>query len=390
MNSALDNDDEDETLPTAKTADDSSDDDSPASPINPAVVDYISKLKAAQSTSNDNQLLAGLARAGGTISSAIARTAAPDQSVYNALDKNAQTPVDQVEADQATAVKQIKLNSDASEAAVTAAENDPDSEQSKAFRAALAQVPGVKAAYGDEFEDLTAADKQNVFDVIKTKEQIDGRRADKQAARDSKTDVNQDKAYTSMRKDLESFKGNGVAKQAAMDVYSASKALTLVNGKDPDTLTTQDLANLTSEISKIATGGVPTEHGVTVLMPNNLQTKFAEMKNFLESKPTDANAGAYIQHNMAYLKDMTGEANKVVNNYRSNIAKGYRNRVKPDDYAEAQTDYGLSPEATATTTQAPKPQAQALSPQDQQAITWAQANPNDPRSAKILKLHGGQ
>lgn len=28
-----------------------------------------------------------------------------------------------------------------------------------------------------------------------------------------------------------------------------------------------------------------------------------------------------------------------------------------------------------------------LSPQDQQAVDWARANPNDPRSAKILKLH---
>ena len=362
MSSATDNDDEDEVTTPAVATDDSSDSDSPSA-LNPAVVDYLSKLKAAQSTANSNQLLAGLARAGGTISSAIAKTNVPDQSAYNALDKNAQAPVDQVEADQATAVKQIKLNSDASEAKVTAAENDPDSEQSKAFRAALGQVPGVKAAYGDAFDDLTAADKQNVFDVIKTKEQIDARRADKQAAAAGKNDINQDKAYTALRKDLESFKQNPAAKQAAADVYSASKALAIVSGKNPDSLTTQDLSLLTSEIAKVATGGVPTEHGITVLMPNNLQTKFAEMQNFLTSKPTDAEAGEYIKHNMAYLKDMTNEANKVVSNYRSNIAKGYRNRVKPDDYAEAQSDYGLSPDTSSSSPAMPvqnsKPQAQS-------------------------------
>jgi hypothetical protein len=37
-----------------------------------------------------------------------------------------------------------------------------------------------------------------------------------------------------------------------------------------------------------------------------------------------------------------------------------------------------------------RPQTQVQSPQDQQAIAWANAHPNDPRAAKIKQLHGIQ
>jgi hypothetical protein len=34
------------------------------------------------------------------------------------------------------------------------------------------------------------------------------------------------------------------------------------------------------------------------------------------------------------------------------------------------------------------PTQSTVSPQDQEAIDWAKANPNDPRAIKILQLHG--
>ena len=44
---------------------------------------------------------------------------------------------------------------------------------------------------------------------------------------------------------------------------------------------------------------------------------------------------------MQYLESMADEANKMVNSYRSNIMKGYKNRVRPEDLQEAQDDYSM-------------------------------------------------
>lgn len=162
--------------------------------------------------------------------------------------------------------------------------------------------------------------------------------ASKQIAGQDKKDQSADKNYTSLRKDLETFRGNQAAQQAATSVLSADKALAMVKNRDPNTLTTQDLSLLAEEMGKIASGGVPSEHGVQALLPNNLSTKVAEMQNFLSSKPTDANAAAYIQHNLQYLNEMKNVAQNSLDTYKLNILKGYKNRVKPDDYKEALSD----------------------------------------------------
>ena len=53
-----------------------------------------------------------------------------------------------------------------------------------------------------------------------------------------------------------------------------------------------------------------------------------------------------------------------------------------------QSAYGMQPVAPMGGSGAPAAPAKALTPQDQQAIGWAKANPNDPRAVKILQMHG--
>ena len=54
-----------------------------------------------------------------------------------------------------------------------------------------------------------------------------------------------------------------------------------------------------------------------------------------------------------------------------------------------QSAYGMQPVAPMGGSGAPAAApAKALTPQDQQAIGWAKANPNDPRAVKILQMHG--
>jgi hypothetical protein len=225
------------------------------------------------------------------------------------------------------------------------------SEYKDSGASALTQKAGAEMLKGKE-EDMDR--RKNIMNAIEQRKSREGIRSENaqnraaamQMTQSNKIGTDQDKAYTTMRHDLESFRGNQAAQQAALKIQNADTALAIVKNKDPNTLSTQDLNLLANEMGKLASGGVPGEHGVQAMMPNNLQTKLAEMQSFISSKPTDAQAGEYIKRNMAYLDEMKQVAQGTLNSYRSNIAKGYKNRVKPEDYASAATDYGFG-EATA-------------------------------------------
>lgn len=337
----------------------------------PSVMDYLKQkyfgaglsddaIKAAQQKANDQidstrpwQFLAGFGNA-------IAGRDSSDTDKYfaqqraNILDQNVGT----LQRQKAGVMQDLQANNAFQQSDNEQQKNDPTSKQSQLVQGMVAKLyPGKFTP--EQLGSLTAANADSIYKPLELDEKMKENSANmamkneimKQGQQDRK-DRKSGEAYTQMRKDMESFRGNAGARQASLDVLASQKALKLVEGKDPNKLSTQDLQLLADEMGKIATGGIPGEHGVQALLPNNLQTKFAEMKNFLLSKPSDAQAGEYIKKNMSYLKDMQGVAGKTLNDYRGNIAKGYRNRVSPEDYAEAQKDYGLdqpsTPEAAPT------------------------------------------
>ena len=219
-------------------------------------------------------------------------------------------------------------------------------EQDKGILGPLSSYAGAKAKAGA------------TVDAAQTRADLAKQIADQKTTQGSGKDAEKaDKAYTEMRKNMETFRGNTGAQQASVALQNADKALAIVKNKDPNSLTTQDLTLFADEMGKIASGGVPGEHGVQALMPNNAQTQYAKLVNFLSSKPTDAQAGEYIKHNMSYLNDMRDVAAGTLSKYRENIAKGYKHRVAPEDYDEASQDYGFGKYAPA-----PQAQAQAAAP----------------------------
>lgn len=237
---------------------------------------------------------------------------------------------------------------------------DPDSAPAKAFRASLKSTyPQLAAAMGEDFDKITPAMKDSIWDPIKLKATIDEKRLenenklinsrsladDRKSKADSKVSGDQDKAYADLRSKLESFRGNQGAQQASRDILSSKKTLLMIENKDPNTLSVQDLHLLAGEIAKIATGGIPTESGVEALMPKSSQMVFSKLTSFLQNKPTDAQAGEFIKHNLSYLKEMQGAAEGTINQYRSNIAKGYKNRIRKEDMDEAAADYGFGQRA---------------------------------------------
>lgn len=295
-----------------------------------------SELSDAQNQANKNRGMALLSRGVSQAIGGITRTKA-DTGTADTLEKDANSPVNDVMQKRSAATDKLKNAELQNKLQDELTKSDPKSDISQLYRDTMTKL-GMPQG-----ENISASSIEKAFPAISKvleKQTNDANRAAMLSDKaDTKKTADQDKAYTQMRKDLETFRGNRPVAQAAMDAYSADKAMALVKGINPDKLTTQDLRMLNTELAKIASGGVPGEHGVETLMPNNLRTKAAELQNFLTSNPSDAHAGEYVKKNLKYLQGMVDSANSSVDKYRSNISKGYKNRVNPDQFSEAQSDY---------------------------------------------------
>jgi hypothetical protein len=298
------------------------------------------ELRDAQQQRNQLQLMAILGRAGQQAGAAIANRAdiKPDDEGYRTLLAAAEQPISDIKTEKALAAETSKNKKLAAEAKTAEQQSDPTSDVSQIARDLYEKTMHKKAPPNASAAQLK--DMDNVFArIFAAEENRKDRQDNKKLFANQKRSAEQSKAYTALRERVESFRGNAKAQQASKDVLAADKALQMVEHKDPNSLTMQDLRLLSEELGKIASGGVPGEHGVQQLMPNNLKTKFAEMQNFMLSKPSDAQAGEYIARNMEYLKDMRGVAQNALDSYQLNIAKGYKNRVSSDDWDEFKSDY---------------------------------------------------
>lgn len=335
-------------------------------PVNPMIAAYLQNkqdLADAQKKASMNQLIAGLARAGGTAAaSTYGNTGGVNNGEFDALDQAAQAPVNAVLAQQKSEAQDIANQSNIQSAQRAQAAADPKSVQSLIARRLFEQNhPELSEDQKDDLQgasadDLSGSDKYDeVMSKIKSTQQTRQDSLDaKSEVVDQKRSDSQDKAYTAMRKDLESFRGNQSVQQAAVAIQNTNKALALTESEP----TSQNLALLADEMGKVAMNGVPSESGQLALMPNNLSTKIAEMKSFLLSKPSSADVSEYLKNNQDYLKQVASISQAAVNSYRSNIAKGYKNRVKSDDYQSAVDDYNLGgsgPSSSSASPAAPKP-----------------------------------
>ncbi len=301
--------------------------------------DNSSELEDAKAQRNKIQLIAMLNDAGNTAGAALAPMSGikPDEKFTNNLLATAQQPVSDLGAKQKLAQEallEIKAQKEL-------ASHQVDSPESQSYRAFLkATSPQlVKELGNDQFNNVTAADAEKVHRMVELKQRYDAlalqheaNNIAKQGKANEKTSNDQAKAYSEAQQKIASFRGNAGLQQASKDVLNANKALALIN--QPGMKTTQDLRLLAEEMGKVASGGVPGEHGVEALMPSNLKTRYAGLINFIASKPTDTQANEYIQRNKAYLNEIGKVAAGSINKYQLNMAKSFKHRMRPEDYKE--------------------------------------------------------
>lgn len=295
-------------------------DDAPP-PLQPEVAAYLKQkqdaLAAAQSTASGNRLIAGLARAGGTLANGYGSGNSGDKAAYDALDQDANAPVQNV-------LNQQKSEDQALSQGEKIAADDPNSQQSKAVQTTIARLyPGkftpdqlskVAASQAQDvlFKPLELDEKIQSAQNLKAQALADRSQKAKQAT-DDRAAKTQEAAMSHTIDQLESARGNPAVQQAEKDIYASSKVNSLANlYGDPNNLNPQMVKMLVAEVGKIASGGQASEAELNYITPNTLSGKLAGVWQQLSNSPSPANAAAFIKQYQDYANSLTKDAQAVI------------------------------------------------------------------------------
>lgn len=212
----------------------------------------------------------------------------------------------------------------------------------------------------------------------------------------------QDKVFHDVQSMVESARGNKSVQQAESDLYAAKKFESLTNlYGDPNKLNPQQVQLAASEIGKIAQGGSPTESELKGLNQDTIPKTLASAAQYFTNSPSAANQGKFIQAMQDYTTALRGDAQGIVSERYGRIIESNKNGMGPDHYQDMQKQYinRFNPSGQNAPAQGSgqgllgsqaqgQQSAQAPHAQDSAAVQWAKSNPNDPRSAAIMKANG--
>ncbi len=158
---------------------------------------------------------------------------------------------------------------------------------------------------------------------------------------DDKANSAQEKIYSDAYKEARTAKGEpGVqqAMKALVNVKNANGIISKYVTPDMapeqqtaalDRMTPQEASFLTSEIGKIASGGVAGEHTQNSMSAHTLDSSWAEFKQKFGT-PQGAQLGAFIMNNRSYLDELQKTNQSVVDDHVNSVFKENENRFTPD------------------------------------------------------------
>lgn len=381
-----------------------------------------SGVKAARQTSGKANLIANIAQGLDTIgrSNAVAHGGeGVNTGFYQGLKQQGQQGVEQAQAARQAKVQQFlqqnTLNRQVAEDAMQKGtydqqqkaagylndRNDPTSQVSKNAVASAHQTFGDFAGIDNVIKPgMSAVEVDDALKALEKKSSLDNAQDIKKMQLQYQQDMvgdkrnqKQDQVYTDLNDKVVNFRGNQSVQRAAMGVGSAKRALDLIaQYPDPNKMPADKFGLLNTEIAAVATGGVPTEGSVHNITADTFQSNYSKFLQKVGNQPTGAQLGAFIGQNKAYLQEMMKTNQGLVQDYQRSIYTGRKSRISPEQDAEFQRDhpeiFGKAAPEQAPQAAAPGPVPAFQHPDAGAAAAWAKANPNDPRSAEILKRLG--
>lgn len=208
-----------------------------------------------------------------------------------------------------------------------------------------------------------------------------------------------------LKKDLDaaSASSRSAFGSTANIIFRGARILPLLLQKNPDGTprqpTQQEWQDISAALVAMQTNGVPPEQMTLNAMPRDIAGDVSKIKSWLSSAPQAPDRQAWIERFVSNIQREEEQAKAFQRNAQlqrvamhSDYANNFPKRMKQNLRA-----YGLDPsivdQIRAGTYAPPAAEggagpasAPAISEQDRAAKAWADANPNDPRAAKIRDM----
>jgi len=353
---------------------------------------YDTQMKAAQDDANNRKSNLGIAQFLSGLGSAMAgkgpeQAAQTFDSIRGQIDKNT---VGELQNRHDAQMQNLNSNQKIDEMQRTQDSFDPNSKASQSFRKIIeTNFPNVAKTYGDSWKDVTASDKDNIFEPLKLKENIEARKQQFQLQQQLRNDDKVTKLAKAMKDDLDADKGrSGNFGQISAKVQSAERLEGLVQSFKDGNLPPAQMEELALGLSNmLAPGGGTSRAQVEALVPHTAIGDASKLKNWLFNEPGGSNQQKFVEqmsHTIQREKDIANGQLNQIRSQRLPIHAELKKR-SPDMYNALLHSYKMDGSGNEKSMSSQSPN---MSDEDKQAIEWAKANPNDPRSKQILQLHG--
>jgi hypothetical protein len=183
--------------------------------------------------------------------------------------------------------------------------------------------------------------KANIQNLMQQYEAIQARRDIAKLKGDSHNNEMQQKAYTDLNNKMRAPRDPGV--RLAMTnrelVDNANSMLTTYSrGVDKDAVPETIVNAINMAILRIETGGIPSGSKLKMVSPETFRAKWNTFLSKVNSKPTGAQMGEFLQQNSNYLGALKQNAEDAINEYESDTYRGYKNRLSPADRSDLEQD----------------------------------------------------
>lgn len=384
----------------------SDDADSSPAPMSDAVKQYLlskqSALADAQKQSSQNQLYAGLARAGGTLSNALAGNQGKmDETGFNALDKAADAPTQDVIARQQSEASGLDTEKKMRDIASDEASKDPDSDVSKSAQIAFkATFPGVLS--DEDLEGMSARSLAEQQKTFITKAKLDEATSNHQMAHETQQarfQTTHDKQQSDQDKkdslELDNYLGKtwsarsgaAGATQAKINAAEAAEKLIEQAKTQKGGLDSRQIEELAQSTARTLGGGTSASARVEALVPHTFWGKAQSLNEWLTNEPKGADQQAFVDRMADTISREKALAQQQKQSYQTEglaARSGFRQR-NPEQFNSILRQRGLDPDKV-DAPQTPQPQGQA--PAQQYApdvVQYAQKHNITPDQANKIK-----
>jgi len=223
---------------------------------------------------------------------------------------------------------------------------DPNSNESRQFRNLVSStMPNIAKAYGEEFNNIAAADAGSILDYGKMRETIDARKQQFALQQQMRNDDKINKLAKEMKNDMDPDKGRAgnfgtISGKVQNSEYLQGLIGSFKDGNLPPAQMEELALGLSNMLSK---GGGTSRAQVEALVPHTIIGDASQFKNWLLNEPGGANQQKFVEMMSHTIQRERDIANNQLNTIRKQRLPIYEKLKKQDPqlYNSILKPYGI-------------------------------------------------